>query len=277
MRDGISKTKAKVLATEKWDEQNPWFKAGSTHGKIAKSKAAAELRAAAAEKRLQALPGPSRLLEQHRLSTDSEEDELDVDSGEKRGEQDVEDPHLEAEERRRKMEEEMDEEEMEDLRGGWKEFVGDGEGSRGEKKRSSTWATATESVPGTSKRHLSPDPDVDARHQALSAKKASRVSETIKPAPAFDTELIRQEGMRALGLADTTSRKTERVVGGGSRLSFKRNIERNNSIGAQNRQTRVIQEDGPGWTCQRCTYVNLMDHGRCGKSHRPRLHLRGTC
>lgn len=31
---GMAKTRAKTVATERWDEKNPWFKAGNTRGKV---------------------------------------------------------------------------------------------------------------------------------------------------------------------------------------------------------------------------------------------------
>ncbi|ORX36008.1 WLM domain-domain-containing protein [Kockovaella imperatae] len=92
---GVSVKTARAKAGKEWAAQNP----GNTRGKVAKSKTAAELRAAAAEARLAAT------------------------SPDNPGGFEVPDPHLNPAQRRSQIEAEMDEDEKRQLRGGWEEFM----------------------------------------------------------------------------------------------------------------------------------------------------------
>ncbi|EIW72788.1 hypothetical protein TREMEDRAFT_58958 [Tremella mesenterica DSM 1558] len=122
VKTGLAVTTAKRRAAETWDRRNPWFKEGNTRGKVAKSKTAAEIRAVAAEKRLKSLSGAPVKLE---IMPDDDEDdylhhlknEFDSDAD------DVPDPHVDAEDRKREMEHDMTDAEREGLRGGWEQFI----------------------------------------------------------------------------------------------------------------------------------------------------------
>jgi hypothetical protein len=263
----MSKTKARAIAAERWDEQNPWFKEGNTRGKVAKSKTAAELRAAAAEKRLLALagPGPSTITSgsppdlKDELSADEDElNELD-DQGD---EEDVEDPHIGIEERKREMEDEMDEEERDDLRGGWEEFV-EGPKSNGGARKRPTDAASPDRKPKVSKPSPNPVAD-DKTWGSLSPAKRPPKIDAAKPGPKFNVNLIREERMRALGLATTTSTTSQRALGGASTRTLKGG-QRSDGEAEEARDVYPRDNGLPGWKCCRCTFINLMDHGRCGE------------
>jgi hypothetical protein len=261
----MSKTKARAVAAERWDEQNPWFKEGNTRGKVAKSKTAAELRAAAAEKRLLALAGPGPSTTTIGSPPDLKDEDLDEDElkelDDEGVEEDVEDPHIGVEERKREMEDEMDEEERDDLRGGWEEFVEKPKTSGGSRKRP-TDASSPDRKPKISKPSPSPVPD-GKTWGSLSSAKGPPKTDAARPGPKFDVGLLREERMRALGLATTTSTTSQRVLGGAS--SGQKGSQRSDGIAEGARDVRPRDNGLPGWECGRCTFINLMDHGRCGE------------
>lgn len=212
---GMAKTLAKTRATEKWDVENPWFKAGSTRGKVAKSKTAAELRAEAAERRLQA--SVKREGELERMDGGGSDTDSDGED------QNVPDPHIGYEERRREMEAEMDEDEKAGLRDEWREFM-DAMG----------WQGARGAIRGVKREH---SPDVAA---------PARVP---KPPP----EVKREPPHRSDPVPPAVALSSDRRV---PPLEQKPEIHSLES---------TVQSNGaPGWTCPRCTYTNLLDHGRCG-------------
>ncbi|KAL7424765.1 hypothetical protein Q5752_000449 [Cryptotrichosporon argae] len=126
---GLKESTAKRKAAERFDQAFPWYKEGSTKGKTA-----AELRAAAAEARLTAFA--SSKLEAMDPDESHEHDDDDGDEQFEVKEEDVEDPHISAEDRRREMEEEMEDDEMDGLRGGWEAYVGAGDQRKAERSGS---------------------------------------------------------------------------------------------------------------------------------------------
>ncbi|OCF31094.1 hypothetical protein I316_07225 [Kwoniella heveanensis BCC8398] len=269
---GMSATKARKTAGERWAEVNPWWKDGSTRGKVAKSKTAAEMRAAAAEARLRALPGalsssgPSSSPDRKSLTTIPDDDPDDTSEEDVKPifdeEEEVEDPHIGFEERKREMEAEMNDEEREGLRGGWEDYVGSeaGKGVGVQKGSSSSGqeTTATE-VTHHRKRESSP-------HRVNRSKLRKPNGDSVD----FGADLIRQERLRALGLAGTTSSTSTRTLGSGRPQSdFPLDSVK------KERPSRLVESASDDlssgkprirdWACKMCTYVNLADHGRCGE------------
>ncbi|WVQ62109.1 uncharacterized protein L199_000247 [Kwoniella botswanensis] len=250
LEQGLSMNKAKKRAGEMWEEDNPWWKEGSTRGKVAKSKTAAEMRAAAAEARLRALAGPSTSNVAKPLTTmsddEGEEEKEDVklvfDE-----EDEVEDPHIGIEERKKEMEDEMDESEREGLRGGWEEYINPPQTmSTGESSR-------------RVKRERSPTSTVDT--EATSSKQP-------KSTPGFGAAAVRQNRLKALGLAPTPISSKGKVKGRTLGSTTNDTI----SLGSKNNRKPDVSisdqlssnNDRPGgWECKICTFINMADHGRC--------------
>lgn len=184
-------------------------------------------------------------------------------------EEDVLDPHVEAEERKREMEDEMSEDEMQGLRGGWEDYVRGQEELVPEKEPQSTSSTGNKV-----KRERSPE--VEA---SVSKKKRSSIA-------MFGAELVKTEQMRELGLSSSTISRTEHVLGSGSASgSGPASSPAPKSMPPPRTEESSIRppvyhspspfspppapmtEDGRlGWACLVCTFVNLLDHGRCGGS-----------
>lgn len=140
------------------------------------------MRAAAAERRLANLAGPSNLV---KMDPDSD-DEVDVDNlGDDKP--DVKDPHIATDQRKRDMEAEMDEQERQGLRGGWEDYV-----------------KAEPDLIRPPKREL----DEKESHSKPPAKKPPNTR------PTFGKDTIKQEALRGTGLAQTTLSKTSRLLGG---------------------------------------------------------------
>jgi hypothetical protein len=142
------------------------------------------MRAAAAERRLANLAGPSNLV---KMDPDSD-DEVDIsESGEEQP--DVKDPHIATDQRKRDMEAEMDEQERQGLRGGWEDYV-------------------------------KTEPDlIRPPKRQLDEEESRSEPPTKKPPntrPTFGKDTIKQETLRGTGLAQTTLSKTSRLLGGRS-------------------------------------------------------------
>ena len=134
----------------------------------------------------------------------------------------VDDPHTSAEERRREMEEEMDIDERRGLRGGWEEFFQSAGGKR-------------------------PSHTVDG-----GSGKAARTGAN----PTFGAATVRQETLRAYGMASTTLRGTSRKLGGTGREQKPKEVP-------------VVVDEKPAlreWACSLCTYRNIANNRRCGTS-----------
>jgi hypothetical protein len=142
---------------------------------------AAELRAAAAERRLANLAGPSSL-----VKMDSDPDDKN-NLGDTDDDVDVKDPHLGLDERKRDMEADMNEDERRDLRGGWEDYV-----------KVEPGESAPLRIP---KREL----EEDGGH----SRPAKRDSRT----PTFGQDLVGRERLKGLGMVQTTLSKTSNAVG----------------------------------------------------------------
>lgn len=154
----------------------------------------------------------------------------------------VEDPHLSASDRRRELEDEMSESEREELKGGWEEYL-----PSGSKRSSSALETAPgPSAPRVKREHASPSPG-SKPHASSSQPASARPSPAGSSAP---TDLVRQERLRAYGLAPTSSQNTSHVLGGS-----KGGVSKRDDLG-----------DRSDWQCPACTFINKSSNSRCGKS-----------
>jgi len=203
---------------------------------------AAEIRAAAAERRLAGLAAVKD-------EPKSEESEVEEDY-ESEEDGDVLDPHLHPNERKREMEEEMDEEEKEGLRGGWEDFIDGGRGL--------VQPSRPDSGAGPSKRERSPaSEEVSAPRQKV--KPPSRLN--------FGAGPVRDERMRGLGLKTTGLLRHEKRIAELVRQDTGHENEENDVESGRGERDIQTHDDGrPGWRCRLCTFVNLADHGVCGES-----------
>ncbi|WVQ97375.1 hypothetical protein IAU59_004487 [Kwoniella sp. CBS 9459] len=273
---GMSMTKARKTAGERWEEVNPWWKDGSTRGKVAKSKTAAEMRAAAAEARLRALSSsiptlgassspdrkPTRAISDYDDEGDESEDDVKPIFDE---EEEVEDPHIGFEERKKEMEEEMDDEEREGLRGGWEDYVLPGPASRSGTGMPAGGSDArapvtVEKEVSSRKRESSPSGNADSSKIRKSNGGAVSVG--------FGADIIRQERLRALGLAGTTGSRS-RTLGSGSFQPILKPVKKEEMIqtrldsGRSTISASKAESKAAEWTCKVCTFINVADHGRC--------------
>lgn len=96
------------------------------------------------------------------------------------------------------------------------------------------------------KRAVSPDSDDDPGPQP---KRPAP-----KQTPRFGKAMVEAERKKDLGLVSDGRREKQTL--GGESLDGEGDL--------------VISADGrSGWSCQLCTFANLMDHGRCGELERP--------
>lgn len=279
--EGMPATRAKARAVEIFDDTNPWYKTGNTRGKVCvldssvsswlilkpvqnrrralpflcaahgiDSISAAELRAAAAERRLASLTPKAENTE-----PESDSDHQD-DSGSDDTEHQVDDPHLDADARRKEMEDEMNEDEMEGLRGGWEDFISERVGAGG---TVITPSSAHPSPPqsGPSKRRASPEITPPAKKPATAKTIPSMF------APRLGANIVREERLRALGMISTTSARAGKSLGGPLTANVKAEV--NDGVETDNRDIHPRDDGRPGWKCRQCTFINLMDHGRCGQ------------
>ncbi|WVR05950.1 hypothetical protein IAU60_002977 [Kwoniella sp. DSM 27419] len=261
MRTGMSMTKAKRVAGERWEMANPWWKEGSTRGKVAKSKTAAEMRAAAAEARLRGMStpgsGPSTPTDVKPLTSMSDEDYNTSDEEDVKpvfdAADEVEDPHIRAEERKKEMEDEMDDEEREGLRGGWKEYVSNRSGLESTRHGTGTTGNAGQEAQSTAKLKRERSPQ-----RADPPRKAIRTDrDSPQPAPSFGADMIRQERLRALGLAAGSTRAIRWQPGGS-------HINQDEGEGEVKPSAEVMRGSVTSeWACKVCTFLNHADHGRC--------------
>lgn len=175
------------------------------------------MRAAAAEARLANLAGPSNLV---KMDPDSHDDGA---SGDEQPE--VKDPHIATDQRRRDMETEMNEQERQDLRGGWEDFV-----------------KTEPDLARPPKREL----DDSSASTMPSAKKPPNTR------PAFGQDMVKQEQLRGLGMIQSTLSRTAKPIGG--RASFQ----------GVSDDSKPAPRDNSRWECKLCTFSNIADHGCCG-------------
>jgi len=143
---------------------------------------------------------------------------------------DVKDPHIGSDQRRRDMEAEMNEDERQDLRGGWEDFV-----------------KSEPSESGPSRPPKRPfEPDASPR-PAKAAKDKSTSN--------FGSGMVERERLKGLGMVQTTLSNTANTVGSRSTAVT--------AIGETEVKPWVLEDSQ--WECKLCTYVNIADHGRCGR------------
>lgn len=193
------------------------------------SRSAAELRAAAAERRLAGIAGPSTGVK----AEDEDLVPMKDEAGSDDEMVDVPDPHMGAEERKREMEGEMNQAERRNLRGGFEEFV--------------------ETEPGPSGKGVKRELDTGwSPRDPPPAKKA------ISGKLGFGADLVKQERLRSLGMAQTTLSTSSNTLG--KQPSFRPKNESETET-----ETEVKPEVSKEWACQVCTFVNVADQGRCGE------------
>lgn len=190
------------------------------------------MRAAAIEARLSGhttLPPATQLVsikDEHfdNGSDGSEGDLYNVEVPVKLEPDDIDDPHLTADARRKEMEDGMDADERRGLREDWDAFL--------------------KTLRG--KRPASPDP-------ISSGKKARADAPGNKL--ALGQTMVRQETLLGLGMAPTSLGGTTRSPG---------------TEPPAGRPSAGSSTDDGRWSCSLCTYDNIADHGRCGRSQSQR-------
>lgn len=237
-RGGMPLARARKQAGEMWEQENPWWAESNTRSKVAKSKSAAALRAEAAEARLRALAGPSRDTK-HKLEPMSSNSE-DEDESSDDGIEEIPDPHLSVEDRKKEMDE-MDEEEKDGLRGGWEDYITPPNVYRPITSTNSSDSSETKpSVKRPPPESSGPSKIRKLQHQA--------------PLP-FTTKSIKKE--RSSFPGESTS-----ALGGRPSIISPATPQMSKELGRG--EDAFPREDGqPGWRCRLCTFINLMDHGRC--------------
>lgn len=144
---------------------------------------------------------------------------------------DVPDPHMNAEERKREMEGEMNQAERRDLRGGFEEYV--------------------EVEPGPSGTGVKRELDLDRTTDGHPPPKKKTVEK-----PGFGAEMIKQERLRSLGMAQRTLSTSD------NRLGQQPGLRKATESTVENEVKPEVMKD---WACQVCTFVNVADQGRCGE------------
>jgi len=159
--------------------------------------------------------------------------EPDSDDNDADDQPDVKDPHIGFDQRRRDMETEMNEDERRDLRGGWEDFV----------KREPD-------EPGPS-RPIKRSLDEDTSSTGPNKRKQTTSEE---PKPNFGSDMIDKERLKGLGMQQTTLTKTSNTIGYRQEISADK---------VEDAKPTVLEASQ--WECKLCTYVNITDHGRCGR------------
>ncbi|OWZ61386.1 hypothetical protein AYX15_06394 [Cryptococcus neoformans] len=238
-RGGMPLTRARKQAGEMWEQENPWWAESNTRSKVAKSKSAAALRAEAAEARLRALAGPSRDTKPklETMSSDSEDEDENSD-----GEiEEIPDPHLSVEDRKKEMDE-MDEEEKDGLRGGWEDYITPPSVHR---PITSIYSSDSSETKPSAKR-LPPESSGPSKirklqHQAPLPSTTKSIKEGRSSDPGEPPSVL---GRRSSPIIPPAIPQVNKELGKGKDV--------------------FPREDGqPGWRCRLCTFINLMDHGRC--------------
>jgi hypothetical protein len=146
------------------------------------------------------------------------------------------------------MEDEMDDDERNELRGGWEELFPI-------ESRERRWH---------GKRPHSPDMDAaeptsKVQKSQVNAKSGPTVGAQSGRKSGFGAGLVDSERKRALGLESTTLARTN-VTGTSEVPSTSLS-----KYHARSKEPVPLDDGSQGWACKVCTYVNLMDHGRCGE------------
>ena len=144
---------------------------------------------------------------------------------------DVPDPHMDVEERKREMEGEMNQAERRDLRSGFEEYV--------------------EIETGPSGAGVKRELDLDRSTSDRPPPKKKILEKT-----GFGADMVKQEHLRSLGMAQTTLSTSD------NRLGRQPHPRTGSGSDLDNEVKPEVSKD---WTCQVCTFVNVADQGRCGE------------
>ena len=174
------------------------------------------------------------------------------------------------------MEDEMSEDEREGLRGGWEDFIvaEKGEGPSNQKSIAEIFHPKLEDAPTPP--HWSPTQGSPADATTNLGKRRLVTGDEESASPkqrkitksAFGQSLLRQEKLRDLGLATTSTRRDGKAVGPRISSSMEDTIKSGKSAEIKpdlSSNGEDVQLGRSDWACQKCTFVNLMDHGRCGE------------
>lgn len=180
----------------------------------------------------------------------------------------MDDPHFSAQERKKEMEDEMDEGEMDDLRGGWEEYVSGGSGSRSGRKRERPASPAVSTKPPEKK------------------SKAATLGGGRGVGYGFGGAMLQEEKAKGLGMAGSTLGGTDRKLGAGPSATVSTGStvkptpapsDQPRSLGSKSTSRASVPAPIPipvgrsGWACPLCTFHNLADHGRCGELPRTEM------
>lgn len=192
----------------------------------------------------------------------------------------IEDPHLSVEQRRREIEDEMSEGEREVLRPDWKAFLvqavasaarrdeggsrrpgpsrprSNASGSSSKRVRTSFTPTTPIYVPDSDDELPPPKRSLGMKDEPDSPKPAVRApvaSSSRQPYPSSSNALnaralVRDQRLRALGLAPTTLSRTPHAANGRSTMA-----------------TVKLDDGTDGWACAVCSLKNLISRTRCGE------------
>ncbi|KIR37171.1 hypothetical protein I352_00483 [Cryptococcus deuterogattii MMRL2647] len=241
-RGGMPLTRARKQAGEMWEQENPWWTDSNSRSKVAKSKSAAALRAEAAEARLRALAGPSREDTKPKLETMSSDSE-DENERSDDGIEEIPDPHLSVDDRKREMDE-MDEEEKNGLRGGWEDYITPPSVYR--PVTSADSSNSSESKP-LAKRPPAP--------QSSGPSKIRKLQHQGPPPSTVESTKGEHSSVPGESSLSAVEQRSSPIVSP-STLQVSRELGKGKDV--------FPREDGqPGWRCHLCTFINLMDHGRC--------------
>lgn len=178
-----------------------------------------------------------------KMDPDSDDDDDNLGAGD--DQPDVKDPHIGFDQRKRDMETEMNEDERRDLRGGWEDFVKTEPGEPGPSRPIKRSLDEGTSSTGSNKRPL---------EKATSSSRPNKTTTLEKPKPNFGSDMVDKERLKGLGMQQTTLTKTSNTIGYRQEISADK---------IEDAKPTVL--DGSQWECKLCTYVNITDHGRCGR------------
>ncbi|BEI99116.1 hypothetical protein CcaverHIS631_0401590 [Cutaneotrichosporon cavernicola] len=275
---GLEEKKAKRRAADQFKKQNPWYRAGNTRGKQAKSKTAAADRAAAYERLLGIGSQPKPEDEEDKLElTAYESEEGEGSSNDDIQIMDVEDPHVSIEERRKELDTEHNGETSGPsggLRPEWEEFFAQPATSKaGRELRGSDrsgMSSGRSSFPkGRGRAAASCDEPIEildssdeecephkrfrtAKGDGDSTKHLTRgtgrQTQASTSSSFSERDLIREQRLRALGGATTTLSGTSHPSGGRS----------------VSKATIKLEDWTDGWACSVCSLNNPDSRTRCG-------------
>lgn len=202
------------------------------------------MRAEAAEARLRALAGPS--LEDTKpkleiMSSDTEDENERSDDGI----DEIPDPHLSVDDRKREMDE-MDEEEKNGLRGGWEDYITPPSVYRP--------VTSTDSSNSLESKPLAKRPPAP---QSSGPSKIRKLQHQDRPPSTVGSIKGEHSSFPVESSLSAVEQESSPIVSPAA-LQVRR------ELGKGNKDVFPREDGQPGWRCRLCTFINLMDHGRCG-------------